>query len=125
MSDSLRMELARTQIKVAVIKPAAVKTPIWQKAVKDKDRLLRDMPPEAETYYGYAIDAMVERAQDADKTGASTDVVNRAVWHALTSESPRTRYAVVVNGWIMAFLRLLPDRWRDRLTLGRLGLRES
>ncbi len=45
-----------------------------------------------------------------------------AIAHALTSHSPRTRYLAGQGARMVVFLRLLPDRMRDRLLLRAFGL---
>jgi hypothetical protein len=58
---------------------------------------------------------------ESAQTAASAEKVVKVVEHALLARRPRTRYPV---GWDARFwlaLNLLPDRWRDRLILGRIG----
>jgi hypothetical protein len=54
----------------------------------------------------------------------STDVVVKAVEHALTAPRPRTRYVVGANSnFQIGLARALPDRWRDALITRQLGLK--
>lgn len=122
MSDALRMELSPWGIHVAIIKPAAIKTPIWSKVRSDGDNMLRDLPPETVEYYGNNLQIMSNRAKKSEEKGASTDVVSKAVYHAITAKNPKTRYTVAVAPWVLPFIRLLPDRLRDRIILRYLGL---
>ena len=59
-TDSLRVELAPWKIKVSVVQPGAIKTPIWDKARADGDDMLKRLPAEAKTLYGKAIDSLMK-----------------------------------------------------------------
>ena len=122
LSDSLRMELKPWGIEVAVIKPAAIKTPIWDKAIESKSELEKTLPQQAIALYGNAIDRMMTYSEEANQRGASVDVVSKAIFHALTAEKPKTRYILATNRLIFTLLKLMPDRIRDRVILRRLGI---
>jgi short-subunit dehydrogenase len=122
LSDALRMELKPWGIDVAIIKPAAVKTPIWDKAIEAKSDLEGELPPQAVDMYGDAIDRIVAYSENANKRGASVDVVSKAIFHALIAEKPKTRYILATNRLIFTLLKLMPDRLRDYLILQRLGI---
>ncbi len=47
ISDSLRRELRHLGVKVVVIEPGGVKTPIWDKGTDTADAMLAKAPPEA------------------------------------------------------------------------------
>lgn len=125
LSDSLRMELKPWGIEVSVIKPAAVKTPIWDKAIDSKSELKKELPPQAIDLYGNSIDKIMTYSEEATKRGASVDVVSKAIFHALTAQKPKTRYILATNRLIFTLLKWMPDRLRDYLILRRLGIRRS
>jgi NAD(P)-dependent dehydrogenase (short-subunit alcohol dehydrogenase family) len=115
LSDSLRRELRPWGIEVSLVRPGPIATEIWERGNATADELLARMP-EAETYYGPAIEAAraaaAERAREAVPPQAVADVVAEA----LTAERPRTRYLVGPRAKLMVRLReLLPDRWFDAL----------
>lgn len=132
LSDSLRVELRHFGIEVAVVEPADVDTPIWQKSREASDRL-RDKLAEvtagevaeaARAAYADDITAMrATTSQSAAKAMPVSHVV-RAVVHALTARRPRTRYPIGAKTWgVMLALRFLPDRLRDRIVRNSLGLK--
>lgn len=122
LSDSLRMELKPWGIEVTLIKPAAVKTPIWEKAIDSKPELEEELPSQAMDLYGDAINKIMTYSQGATKRGANVDVVSEAIFHALTAKKPKTRYILATNRFVFTLLRLMPDRLRDYLILRRLGI---
>lgn len=123
ISDSMRMELAPwPNLDVVTIKPASIKTPIWQKAVDDFDDLLNRMPPDARQHYETELKTVTKRRQIADENGADPEIVAEAVYEALTKAKPRTRHLLAFNPIIFAILRWLPDRRRDKVIRRSLGL---
>jgi NAD(P)-dependent dehydrogenase (short-subunit alcohol dehydrogenase family) len=121
LTDSLRRELRPWQIHVAVVEPGVTATPIWQKSLQAGEDLAVDLPPQATTLYGPAIEQARRSARHNAKGGGTPPTqVARAVIHALTAKRPHTRYPVGRDARIGSFLAwLLPDGAKDRLLGGR------
>jgi NAD(P)-dependent dehydrogenase (short-subunit alcohol dehydrogenase family) len=118
MADALRMELSSFGIRVSIVQPGNVRTPIWQKGRDERDRLIARMPQEATTHYADAVDALVHVTEREERTGADPRVVADAVLHALTAPQPKARYPVGnPPAWQRRLACLLPERLRDRLIL--------
>jgi NAD(P)-dependent dehydrogenase (short-subunit alcohol dehydrogenase family) len=111
-TDVLRMELRPWGISVSIVEPTYVATPIWERAVGNE--ALRRFPQQAYDLYGSAIAAAGKSAIKSGKAGIATDVVAKAVVHALTAKRPKTRYLVGRDAKFVAVLiKFLPDRIRD------------
>lgn len=114
LTDSLRQEVAPWGIQVVSIEPGAIATPIWDSGANTADRLLEQMPPQAQTYYGAGIAGTKAFAAKASSTGLPPEKVAEVIEQALTAPQPRTRYPVgrdaTIGTWIIAHL---PDRMRD------------
>ena len=118
MADALRMELGAFGIRVVVVQPGNVRTPIWQKGRDAKDALVARMPQEAATHYAHAVDALVRVTEREERTGIAPGLVAEAVLRALTSAHPKARYPVGnPPAWQRRLASLLPERVRDRLIL--------
>ncbi len=117
VSDALRQELAVTSnIKVILIQPGQIKTPIWDKSISDNHEIQKNYPPIANQFYGDVIPKIEVRAKDAAVNGAHTDVVAKDVLHAITSHNPKTRYRHGKGAHLSYYLRiLLSDKLRDGL----------
>jgi NAD(P)-dependent dehydrogenase (short-subunit alcohol dehydrogenase family) len=121
ITDSLRLELLPWGITVSIIEPGAVKTPIWEKARAAAGKRARNFPAEAFELYGPSIAAFSVETEKAAGAGIETDVVVRAVEHALTAKEPKTRYLVGRNAHLQAFLKnVLPDRVFDWFIIRRI-----
>jgi NAD(P)-dependent dehydrogenase (short-subunit alcohol dehydrogenase family) len=117
LSDALRMELSPWKVRVALIEPGAIDTPIWSKARGVAQGVLKSAPSGGLQLYGTAVNALMS---GLGQHGISPEVAARAVAHALSSPRPHTRYRLGTEAPVVALLRLLPDGLRDRLFLARL-----
>lgn len=115
-SDALRLELSPWKIRVAVVEPGAIDTPIWDKAHVVARQII-DREPAAMEKYGTVVDDI---QRGLSRHGISVEAVAKVVAHALTSAHPRTRYQMGSGAFLVPLVRLLPDALRDRLLLARL-----
>lgn len=120
VSDALRVELEPWRIHVSHIDPAALGTDIFAKAGAEARHSLNRVPEEKRKLYEKAIAAV--NASFAKQPLSSADVAAVAIVHALSSPRPQTRYAVGKGARLVVMLSHLPDRLKDRLLKGSLGL---
>ena len=113
MSDALRRELASSGIKVSVLQPSRIATPIWEKSL-ESNTVLHKVTEEHRRWYGRMLDGIVAAAQNPG--GNPVTLTSDAIEHALTSRRPKTRYRVGTEARIIALVvRLAPDRLLDRI----------
>jgi NAD(P)-dependent dehydrogenase (short-subunit alcohol dehydrogenase family) len=116
IAESLRHELAPAGIKVVLIEPAGIRTPIWDKGRRRADEMEAALPPEALSRYQWAVDGIRKNIDMQIRNGVPPARVAEAVEQALTSSRPRARYLVGRDAKVMAAIdRLLPDSARDFL----------
>ena len=117
IADAFRQELAlSSNIKVILIQPGQIKTPIWDKSLDKAHEIQEKYPANAIEFYGYAIPRIEARAKDAGINGAHADVVSKDVLKALSSSNPKTRYRQGRGANLSYLLKLLlSDKMRDRL----------
>jgi NAD(P)-dependent dehydrogenase (short-subunit alcohol dehydrogenase family) len=121
VGDSLRVELARSHIQVALIEPGSIATPIWEKGGELIDGV--EVPPELEQYYGHVPKAMEKTLKDTAKRGIPPERVAQAIEGALGARRMRARYLVGLDARGMVWLnRLLPDLVLDRVLRRALGV---
>jgi short-subunit dehydrogenase len=124
VTNALRLELRRSGIKVAILEPGNVKTPIWDKSIAAVQEKAERASPEADALYRLDMEQMHQASLKMRDTGMPVECVVRAVVHALTARRPKTRYPVGVQSRLAAFFfRFFPDSLRDMLILRSLGLR--
>jgi short-subunit dehydrogenase len=113
LTDALRHELGMLGIKVVTIQPGPIKTKIWDKARQNTTDY--SVTPYADIMARQ--DAFVDKAEGR---ALPVERVTEAVWKAIRSKNPRTRYLVVKAPFMIILAKLFPDRWKDRLILKRL-----
>jgi len=124
LTDSLRLELRPWKIHVSIIEPGFIKTPIVKKTLDAAEALREQLPAEALQLYERYLRAARAATEVETTKAAPTEVVVKAVVHALTARRPRTRYVVGNHsGFQISLGRALPDRWRDVLIARHFGLK--
>jgi NAD(P)-dependent dehydrogenase (short-subunit alcohol dehydrogenase family) len=124
LTDALRMELRPWKILVSIVEPGFIQTPILKKSLTSEEALRAQLPAEAVQLYGPAMRIVHDTIERESAQAASTEVVVKAVVHALTARRPRTRYVVGAHSGLEISLgRALPDHWRDALITQHLGLK--
>lgn len=119
-SDTLRLELAGTDIHVSLIEPGPVESRFRQNAyLAFQQHIEQDNSVHRERYQ-----AMIERFETVGNVQPFTlppEAVLKRVVHALESRRPAIRYPVTFPTYLFAVLkRLLSDRMLDRI-LKRVG----
>jgi NAD(P)-dependent dehydrogenase (short-subunit alcohol dehydrogenase family) len=107
-SDVLRREMMLFGIKVIVIEPGAVVTPIWDKA---EGVVVQQFP---DTPYNRSLRLFAEQAMKEAKKGFPAEKIGEAIWRVLTIRRPRARYAIVPNRLLeWSIPRRLPTEFLD------------
>jgi NAD(P)-dependent dehydrogenase (short-subunit alcohol dehydrogenase family) len=114
LSDSLRRELRGSGVRVCVIEPGAVATPIWERGIAAAETIATGMPAEGHARYAGLIAETRKGAVRAGREGDPPQDVAAAVVAALTARRPRARYVVGGRAKVQAALAgVLPDRALD------------
>ncbi|CAE7411400.1 BDH1 [Symbiodinium natans] len=124
INDVMRLELARYNISVSLLKPGMVHSALHEKISGENAawRRAKDLEGFRE-HWGEWAEGFEERRRNREAHADGAEVTTEAIRHALRSEHPETRYVVAnVHGipcqalsWLMW---LLPDRGKDLLLAG-------
>lgn len=112
LSHSLRREVSPFGIRVIIVGPGAVKTPIWGKGT--------DISPYQNTLYFPAMQRFMKRVAAAEANGLSIDYLGERIVAIYETAQPSIRYALVPNKLLNWTMRLLPDRTLDWV-MGRIS----
>ena len=126
-TDCLRQELADWGMHVAAVEPGAIETAMWEKGRED------DWSAEASKLnldlYGEAYQAFRKFSEQTAAGAVPCDAVSRAIFHALTAKTPRTRYLVGTDARVYTRLaQICPDRvmdWVGRKVMALGSVRSS
>jgi NAD(P)-dependent dehydrogenase (short-subunit alcohol dehydrogenase family) len=121
IGDALRVELRSSNIRVSLVEPGSVKTPIWAKARSEAERV--QIPSELEPEYGRVPAAMEKVITDTERRGVSPERVAATIERALNARRPRSRYLVGADAYATVLARaLLPSDVFDRVVSRALGV---
>lgn len=121
IGDALRVELATSNVQVALIEPGSVATPIWDKARQSGEQLT--VPPSLQKEYGRVPAAMDKVLADTAKRGVPPEQVAQTIERALGARRMSARYVVGRDARAMMIVRrLLPDHVFDRVARRALGV---
>ncbi|MCC5954305.1 MAG: SDR family NAD(P)-dependent oxidoreductase [Acidimicrobiia bacterium] len=116
LSDALRMELASDGIAVVLVEPGGLRTGIWE---ENEAAVARRGDSRYETSYRRTLDF----TRRYDLLMGEPDDAARMIAGALEARSPRSRYLVGRDAWVIAAAdRLAITPVKDRLTRFALGL---
>jgi NAD(P)-dependent dehydrogenase (short-subunit alcohol dehydrogenase family) len=122
IGDVFRQELRPWGLKVSLIEPGSIDTPIWERGQR-KAEDLEAKAPRTNLLYGAAIEKFRKVIEDTADRGIRPEKVAKAISHALESPRPRARYLVGLDAKIQARLQpLIPTALFDRIVARQLNL---
>lgn len=115
-TDTLRLELADTAVRVVLIQPGPIATDFRRNAIAQFERWIDwQASARVDQYRASLLDQLYKGGGGA-RFELGPEAVTRALLRALTDRRPRARYRVTVPTHAMALARrLLPDRALDWL----------
>src|SRR5260370_14706819 len=84
LTDSLRMELRQWGIRVSILEPGGVRTPIWEKSMADANEALAAVPAHLIELYGPMLAKFKAAAAHAARHATPVEEVVKAVCQAFT-----------------------------------------
>lgn len=122
IGDVFRQELRPWGLRVSIIEPGSIDTPIWERG-QHKATEIEAKAPNTDLLYGSAIEKFRKVIQDTAERGIPPEKVAKAIAHALESSRPRTRYLVGLDAKMQARLKpLIPTPVFDRIVARAMGL---
>lgn len=123
VGDVFRQELRPWGIKVAIVEPGSIATPIWERGDAEVEAIAGRAPDGHADLYGEAIAAYREVARKTGARGIPPERVAAKIEHALSARRPRTRYLVGADARGQALAaKLLPDRLLDWVVARATGM---
>ena len=106
-ADALRLELIPAGIKVSVIEPGVIRTPLVQAGPEVLEKMLVRMNEADRALYEPMMRKITHMSSNP-KAGISTVHTSRAISHAVLASRPRIRYRVGADSKAAAFIHALP-----------------
>lgn len=113
LTDTLRLELRGTDIKVSLVNPGPVRSRFRDNSLAQFDaRVDATKSPHRDTYL--RLRSETGAAKDKQPFTVPPEAVARKIAHALESSRPKARYYVTLPAYVLATARcLLPTSWLD------------
>ncbi|MGN6201756.1 MAG: SDR family oxidoreductase [Solirubrobacterales bacterium] len=122
IGDVFRQELRPWGLKVSIIEPGSIDTPIWERGQRRGDEI-EAKAPKTNQLYGAALDKFRKVIEDTAERGIPPEKVAKAISHALESPRPKSRYLVGLDAKVQARLKpLIPTAVFDRIVARQLNL---
>jgi NAD(P)-dependent dehydrogenase (short-subunit alcohol dehydrogenase family) len=122
IGDVFRQELRPWGIKVAIIEPGSIDTPIWDRGQR-KSEEIEAKSPRTNLLYGAAIEKFRKVIEDTAERGIPPEKVADAISHALESNRPKSRYLVGLDAKVQARIKpFIPTSLFDRIVARQLNL---
>jgi NAD(P)-dependent dehydrogenase (short-subunit alcohol dehydrogenase family) len=120
LTGALRAELAPSGVRVILVEPGAIATPIWTRGAAEGEALAEALPEEGRARYRAQIDAAMANARRSAVRGLPAERAAAVIARSLTDRNPRPRRVVGRDAQVAAALvRLLPHRAVYRLVAAR------
>jgi len=115
-SHGLRRELLPFGVKVVIVGPGSVKTPIWDKGI--------NFEKYESTIYGDILRKFGEAAKKGGEAGLKASYLGKQLADIVDNDNPKLRYAFVPQRLMNWSIPLrLPERWIDSAIKKRLGVK--
>lgn len=122
IGDVFRQELRPWGLKVSLIEPGSIDTPIWDRGQR-KAEDIEAKAPHTNLLYGAALDKFRKVIEDTAERGIPPEKVAKAISHALESPRPKARYLVGLDAKVQARLQpFIPTALFDRIVARQLNL---
>lgn len=121
-ADALRIELGAVGIKVSIIEPGVIRTPMTSVAMSMFDRMIVRLDAQHRAIYEKPMRKIAESSANPPKSIATTEDTSRAIMDALTSPVPARRYQVGIDCKGARIVGMLPHALQDWIQRKVLGL---
>lgn len=117
ITDSLRAEIHDSGIRVSVIEPGAVKTGILESSKDRWSKILSSLPQPLLERYKLSMEKTFKTSEEAFKKAITPSEFAQEIFKILNTENPKPRYLIGREAKALAFISILPARWRANLIL--------
>ncbi len=121
LTDTLRLELANTNIKLSLIEPGPIRSDFRKNALAAFEQWIDPINSPHKSNYE-SLQKRLKIEGDAAPFTLGPDAVLKRVLHALESDNPQIRYYVTFPTYLFGTLkRFLSFKWMDKLMLKASG----
>lgn len=118
LTDTMRLELKDSPIKLILIEPGPIRTEIRRNSLPHFEKWISVSDSAHKTvYHDQLIPTLIAKDTPKHPLELTPQATSELILHALTIKNPKPRYRVTwATSFMMIAKRLLPSRWMDRLS---------
>ena len=120
LTDTLRIEMRDTNIKIVLIEPGPITSKIRENAIPHFERWINWKDTARAPHYETNLLSRLYNSNGPDPFELPPEAVVQKLIHALESKRPRARYFVTTPTYVMAGLRRLLPTWALDWVLSRV-----
>lgn len=113
--QALDIEIDNPKIKIVSIKPATIKTPIWEKSHKAARERFEKLPLNIQEKYKPILEKLLARSEKSAENGLEVSKVTSLVLKILNTDNPKKSYPVGTTSHIAAIFGKLPVEWQVKI----------
>ncbi|MBA2349363.1 MAG: SDR family NAD(P)-dependent oxidoreductase [Solirubrobacterales bacterium] len=122
LSASLRRELLPLGVKVVLVEPGAIDTPIWQKGLDASDAQLDELAPELRAVYGARLAGFRRLTEETSRGAISVERCASVIAGALLDRRPPAQVYVGRTAKLNAAAQVVLPTWLfDRIAVRMAG----
>lgn len=110
----------KDNIKVISIKPASIRTPIWNKSVEKAHQTFSGANEIIKAKYSKELNALEKNALKNNKNGINVSAVTDIVLKVIKADNPKTSYNVGFASYVAEFFSKLPQEFVNKIIKSKL-----
>ena len=111
----------KDNVKVVSIKPAVIKTPIWNKSVKKAQNNFENLNEIAKRKYAKELSSLSKSAEKNNIQGLEPSIVVDTILKVINSKNPKPSYNVGFSSICSDFVSRLPQSFVNQIVKFKLS----
>ena len=118
--NSMSIEFKNKDIKIVSVKPASIKTPIWDKSINNNKTSLEKLPIEFQKKYEKEVEFLAKNAQKNNFKAIEPEKVAQKVLKILEMKNPKASYYVGIASNLACWVGKLPQDILNKIIQAQL-----
>lgn len=121
--QALNIEINNPKIKIVSIKPATIKTPIWDKSHKIAQNNFENLPSNIQNKYKDVLRKLLKSSKLSAQNGIDVSKVAKLVLKIIQMKNPKMSYCVGITSHISVWFSRLPIELQTKISQAVLKMK--
>lgn len=123
LSDVLRLELAHAGVRVVVVEPGTVDTPLHEKLYIEQNSLSQNLSTQGIVEYQNTLERNIQLQKNLKNNAVKPSRVAKLICRIASADNPKPQYRIGIDSHVTGWIEpLTPAPMKDRLWKTMLGL---